>query len=231
MVRKVICALDTADLEQAKQIVRRLAPRVLAFKVGHALTLNHGLNVVDELRAAGADRIFLDLKFHDIPNVVGLAVREAARRGVWMTTLHIAGGACMMDAAVEEAHCYPEESRPLLMGVSVLTSLDGPSLHQIGVLRTVPEQMLELSQLAMDHQLDGVVCSPHEVRLLRERLGHGAVLVTPGIRPSDGDSHDQKRIGTGKQALADGASYLVVGRALTGGDDLDLALKRIGIGE
>lgn len=228
-MRKVICALDTADLSEAEATVRRLALRIKAFKIGHALTLSHGISVVGRLRDAGAERIFLDLKFHDIPNVIALAVREAAKYGVWMTTLHISGGPSMMEAAVEEAHSFPEESRPLLVGVSVLTSLDGPTLHQLGVLRPLPEHVLQLSLLAEDHGLDGVVCSAHEVRILREHLRHGTVLVTPGIRPADGQGHDQRRIGTAAQALGDGADYLVIGRALTGSDDLETAIRRLGL--
>src|SRR5476649_2509411 len=118
--KKVICALDTPDLDEAIRITTRLAPHVGAFKVGHALTLPHGLDVVDRLKDAGANRIFLDLKFHDIPNSVALAVSEAAKRGVWMMTLHISVGPAMMTAAVEEARSTGEDMRPLLVGVSVL---------------------------------------------------------------------------------------------------------------
>ncbi len=122
--RKIICALDTGNLEEAISITRKLSPYVGAFKIGHALTLPHGLEVVQRLHDEGAERIFLDLKFHDIPNSVALAVREAAKAGVWMLTLHISGGPAMMTAAVEEAKYYGETAAPLLMGVAVLTSLD-----------------------------------------------------------------------------------------------------------
>ena len=124
MNRQVICALDTPHLDEAITTVSKLKSYVGAFKIGHALTLSHGLDVLEYLRDAGAGRIFLDLKFHDIPNSVALAVAEASKRGVWMMTLHISGGPAMMTAAVEEARSAGEDKRPLLVGVSVLTSLD-----------------------------------------------------------------------------------------------------------
>jgi orotidine-5'-phosphate decarboxylase len=229
MVRKVICALDTSDLEQALNITRRLAPCVGAFKIGHALTLRHGLDVIDRLQDAGAHRIFLDLKFHDIPNSVALAVREAAKHKVWMMTLHIAGGPAMMTAAAEEARAASEEGDINLIGVSVLTSLDQHVLtDHLGVQRSLEEHMVYLSQLACDCGLDGVVCSPHEVSAVRSAIGHNGCIVTPGIRPAHGSQHDQKRVGTAQQALADGADYLVIGRALTDCEDIEAALEGFG---
>ena len=226
MVRQVICALDTSDLDEAIATVKRLSSHVGAFKVGHALTLPHGLDVVGKLRDAGANRIFLDLKFHDIPNSVALAVREAARHGVWMMTIHIAGGPAMMTAAAEETKQYDDADRPLIVGVSVLTSLDQRILTEdLGITRTIEEQMVHLSKLAMECELDGVVCSPQEVKPIRAALGHKAVLVTPGIRLSSGDTHDQKRTGDPAQALADGADYLVVGRALSHSADIEKTLE------
>jgi orotidine-5'-phosphate decarboxylase len=229
MVLKVICALDTADLGEAQTIVGRLANHVKAFKIGHALTLNHGLDVIERLQDAGAQRIFLDLKFHDIPNVVGLGVREAAKRGVWMTTLHIAGGPVMMNAAVEEARAFPEEQRPLLMGVSVLTSLDQETLYQVGINRPIEEHMVAMSQLALASDLDGVISSPHEVKAIRGAFGHRGVIVTPGIRAAGGEVHDQNRVATPQQSLADGADYLVIGRALTHAPDPEGALSSLGL--
>ena len=229
MNRQVICALDTSDLEEALSITRHLAPHVGAFKVGHALTLANGLSVVDRLHEAGANRIFLDLKFHDIPNSVALAVREAARRGVWMLTLHITGGPAMMTAAVEQARSYSENERPLLVGVSVLTSLDESTLREMGVTRSLDEQMVGLSELAMQYDLDGVVCSPFEVGKLRMALGARGILVTPGIRLATGEAHDQKRVGEANDALANGADYLVIGRALTSSPDPVAALAGLGL--
>lgn len=230
MVRKVICALDTSDIEEAKAITRRLSPYVGAFKVGHGLTLPHGLGVIDQIQDAGASRVFLDLKFHDIPNSVALAVRESAKHGVWMMTLHISGGPAMMTAAAEEAHFLPEDERPLLMGVSVLTSLDQHVLtDHLGINRSVEEHMVHLSSLAVDCGLDGVISSPHEVESIRAKIGHEGVIVCPGIRAAQGsDTHDQKRVGTAQQAICDGADYVVIGRALTASDDVERTLVELG---
>ncbi|HRJ26932.1 MAG TPA: orotidine-5'-phosphate decarboxylase [Fimbriimonadaceae bacterium] len=221
MVRQVICALDTSSLEEALQTVRQLGSHVGAFKIGHALVLPHGLDVIRQLQDAGASRIFLDLKFHDIPNVVALAVREAARAGVWMLTLHIAGGTAMMVAAEEEAKNFGEAA-PLLMGVSVLTSLDQHSLQDhLGVQRSVTEQVQTLSTLAISCGLDGVICPPPELRNLRSRLGHEGILVAPGIRLPSQDIGDQKQVGTPNQAIQDGANYVVMGRALSQMPDIE----------
>jgi orotidine-5'-phosphate decarboxylase len=229
MVRQVICALDTADLDEALSITRRLSPYVAAYKIGHALTLNHGLSVIDRLREAGAARVFLDLKFHDIPNSVALAVCEAAKHGVWMMTLHISGGPAMITAAVEEARSCMEEGGPLLVGVSVLTSLNEHVLNDhLGCSRTIEEHMVYLSKLAMDLDMDGVVCSPHEVKPIRQALGHNGIIVTPGIRLPNQDTHDQKRTGEANQALVDGADYLVIGRALTSSPDPEKTLAEFG---
>ena len=227
MIRQVICALDTGNLDEALTTAKKLAPYVGAFKIGHGLTLPHGLDVVDRLRDVGAHRIFLDLKFHDIPNSVALAVREASKRGVWMLTLHINGGPAMMEAAVEEARNFGEEA-PHLVGVSVLTSLDQNTLTKhLGVNRTIEDHMVALSRLATDYELDGVVCSPHEVAAIRAVIGHKCII-TPGIRMPSGDTHDQQRTGTAMEALRDGADYLVIGRALSHTDDPEAALERLG---
>ncbi len=229
MVKKVICALDTSDIAEATATVKRLSSHVGAFKIGHGLMLPHGFSVIDRLQDAGAVRIFLDLKFHDIPNSVALAVREAARRNVWMLTLHIAGGPAMMTAAAEESGSVSEENGPLLMGVSVLTSLDQHILtDHLGVNRTLEQHMITLSQLAIDCGLDGVISSPHEVAAIRAKVGHNGIIVTPGIRLSSGETHDQKRVGTATQSLADGADYLVIGRALTESPDVEQALVQLG---
>ena len=231
MHRRIICALDTGNLEEAVGLTKRLSPLVGAFKIGHALTLPHGLEVIERLYDAGAQRIFLDLKFHDIPNSVALAVREAARHKVWMLTLHIAGGSAMMTAASEEARFYDDVERPLLVGVSVLTSLDQQVLSdQLGVQRSIPDHMCQLSALALNCGLDGVVSSPEEVAIIRQSLGHDGIIVTPGIRFSAGETHDQLRVGTPEQAIADGANYLVIGRALTSHPEPESVLAAIPAG-
>ncbi|MBL8048344.1 MAG: orotidine-5'-phosphate decarboxylase [Chthonomonas sp.] len=230
MKRKVICALDTTDLDEALAACDRLKGHVGAVKVGHSLTLGHGLDVVERIRDRGIDRVFLDLKFHDIPNTVALAVREAARHGVWMLTVHISGGPAMMVAAAEEAHFYGEENAPLLMGVSVLTSLDQHNLtDHVGVNRSVEEQMLALSELAIQNELDGVISSPVEAKAIRQRIGHEGIIVCPGIRQEGGAVHDQKRTGTARQALADGADYLVMGRTLMAATEPERILGEFGL--
>ncbi|MEQ1821156.1 MAG: orotidine-5'-phosphate decarboxylase [Fimbriimonadaceae bacterium] len=226
--RKIICALDTGDITEAIKLTRKLAPHVGAFKIGHALTLQHGLDVISQLQDAGANRIFLDLKFHDIPNSVALAVREAAKRHVWMMTLHISGGPAMLTAAVEEAREAGVQDAPLLMGVSVLTSLDQHALTEhLGITRQITDHMVQMSKLAVDCGIDGVICSPQEIRIIRQAIGH-AVIVSPGIRVTS-ETQDQVRTGSAASALSDGADYLVVGRALTATDDVEKALESLGL--
>jgi orotidine-5'-phosphate decarboxylase len=218
---QIICALDTSDLAVATKTVQRLSPHIKHFKIGHSLVLAHSLSVIATLQDVGAEKIFLDLKFHDIPNTVAGAVREAAKYGAWMTTLHTAGGPEMMKAAAE----VPD--RPLLMGVSVLTSIDEAVLAQVGVSRNVNDQMARMSSLAIKCGIDGVISSPLEVSMLRAQLGSTALIVTPGIRLPGGESHDQKRIATPHQAIADGANYLVIGRALSEADDIDFVIGQL----
>ena len=228
MLHKIVCALDTSDLDQALGTVRRLGGRVGAFKIGHALTMPHGLDVLPRLQDAGASRIFLDLKLHDIPNVVGLAVRELAKRGVWMTTVHVAGGSAMLAAAMEEACAYAEGERPLVIGVGVLTSLDEGMLRdELGVPRTVEEHLVSLAGTAERADLDGMVCSPQEIVAVRRVLGHDRAVVVPGIRLGGGERHDQKRTGTPRAAVDAGASYLVIGRTLVQAKDPDAVLAEL----
>lgn len=227
-VRKIICALDTGDLNEALRVIRRCSPTISRYKIGHALTLQYGLDVIAQLQDAGAEKIFLDLKFHDIPNSVALAVREAARHRVWMMTLHISGGPAMLTAAVEEARSHGDVEAPNLVGVSVLTSLDQHVLtDHLGVNRSLEDHMVYLSKLAIDCGLDGVVCSANEVKVLRKTIGH-AVIVTPGIRLPNAETHDQARVGTATQALTDGADYLVIGRAITDCEDIEATLGAFG---
>jgi orotidine-5'-phosphate decarboxylase len=230
MPRSIICALDTGNLEEAISTTKRLSPWVNTFKIGHALTLPHGLEVIDRLQEAGAERIFLDLKFHDIPNSVALAVRQAAKHNVWMMTIHLTGGPAMLTAAVEEAKAYGEEKRPLIVGVSVLTSLDESTLQgHLGVNRSLQEHMVYLSKEGVAADLDGVVCSAHEIKALREAIGSHPLIVTPGIRIGSGATHDQKRVGEPHQAIEDGANYLVIGRALSSAPNPEEILESLDI--
>lgn len=227
MERRVIAALDLGNIDDAITVTKRLVPHVGAFKVGHALTLNYGLSVIDRLQEAGAQRIFLDLKFHDIPNSVALAVREAAKHGVWMMTVHISGGPAMMAAAVEEARMAEENERPLIVGVSALTSLDQHVLtDHLGIQRSITDHMCYLSQLAVDCGLDGVVTSPQEVTAVRNAVGHTGLVVTTGIRMPGTGVQDQVRVGTARQAVECGSNYLVIGRSLVERADPEVALRQ-----
>lgn len=230
MPRSIICALDTGNLEEAISTTKRLSPWINTFKIGHGLTLPHGLGVISRLQDAGAERVFLDLKFHDIPNSVALAVREAAKHNVWMMTIHLTGGPAMLTAAMDEARAYNEDKRPLIVGVSVLTSLDESTLRDhLGVNRSLQDHMVYLSKEGIAADLDGVVCSAHEIKALRESIGTHPVIVTPGIRIGSGANHDQKRVGEPHQAIADGANYLVIGRALSSAPNPEEILESLDI--
>ncbi|GIV10301.1 MAG: orotidine 5'-phosphate decarboxylase [Fimbriimonadales bacterium] len=212
VLSRTILALDTPNLGQACDWVQQYREKVYAFKIGGVLAIGHGLPVVRTLREAGAERVFLDLKFHDIPHAVALAVRHAAEFRVWMLTLHTSGGSEMLRIAREAVADLP--NRPLLMGVTVLTSLDTDALRQIGVARSPRAQAVRLAQLAHEAGLDGVIASPQEARLLRRRLPPSCLIVTPGVRPAGFDTDDQKRTATPEQALEWGADYIVMGRTL-----------------
>ncbi|GAA5525350.1 orotidine 5'-phosphate decarboxylase [Microbulbifer aestuariivivens] len=221
----VIVALDYDSAEAALAMADRLDPSLCRVKVGKELFTIAGPNVVRQLVARGFE-VFLDLKFHDIPNTVAAAVRAAAELGVWMVNVHASGGARMMKAAVEALAPYGE-TRPLLIGVTILTSTAPEELLETGVTRSLQEQVLALASLAKSCGLDGVVCSAQEAAALRHECGEDFALVTPGIRPSGSAADDQRRIVTPAQALELGSSYLVVGRPITAAQDPALALKKI----
>ncbi|PSJ48389.1 orotidine-5'-phosphate decarboxylase [Zobellella taiwanensis] len=210
---KILIALDFADEQQALALVAQLDPSQCRLKVGKEMFTLFGPDFVRALVARGFD-VFLDLKFHDIPNTVAKAVAAAAELGVWMVNVHASGGPRMMQAAREALQPYGERA-PLLIAVTVLTSMTGDELSQIGVLRSPAEQVLALARLTRDAGLDGVVCSAQEASLLKAELGPDFKLVTPGIRPAGSDAGDQRRIMTPEQALAAGSDYLVIGRPIT----------------
>jgi orotidine-5'-phosphate decarboxylase len=174
--------------------------------------LRYGISGLEPLRRAGAERLFLDLKFHDIPHAVALAVRQAAELDIWMLTLHISGGREMLLAAREAVESH--SPRPLLMGVTVLTSFDAPALREVGIARTPRAQVLRLARLAYECGLDGVIASPEEIVALRRRFPPPFLIVTPGVRPAGMPAGDQKRVATPDEAIQRGADYLVMGRAL-----------------
>lgn len=210
---RLIVALDVETLGQADRLIDRLSGVVTAFKVGSQLFTAAGPQAIELVQKRGG-RVFLDLKYHDIPSTVAGAVREAARLGVFMLNVHAAGGLAMLKAAAETRR-VEGKAVPILLAVTVLTSLDRAALQrELNVPLSVEAQALHLAQLAEAAGLDGCVASPEEVRLLRNALGRKWVIVTPGVRPAGTERGDQARIATPEAAVAAGADYLVVGRPI-----------------
>ena len=224
MTHKIIVALDYADADSALALVERLDPSLCRLKVGKELFTAAGPELVRALVARGFE-VFLDLKFHDIPNTVAAACRAAAGLGVWMMNVHASGGRRMMTAAQEALAGL--EKRPLLIAVTVLTSMSAEDLGEVGVAGAPAEQVLRLARLTQACKLDGVVCSAQEASMLRADLGTAFRLVTPGIRPAGSDVGDQRRVMTPTEALRAGATDLVIGRPITGAADPLAALKQI----
>lgn len=225
---KIIIALDVPGKDEAIALVSRLRS-ARTFKVGLELFTAEGPALFRKLRALRKD-IFLDLKLHDIPNTVAGAVRSALRHGVQMMTVHTSGGREMMARAAETARQASEElerPRPILLGVTVLTSLKGPDLAEVGMAADVVAQVVRLAGLAKAAGLDGVVCSPQEIEVLRREFGKDLVIVTPGIRPLWAAAQDQKRIMTPAEAVVKGADYLVIGRPITGAPSPEEAFLRV----
>lgn len=226
--RPIVVALDFPDSESALQLVDRLDPALCRLKVGFELFVATGPGFVSRLIERGFD-VFLDLKFHDIPNTVAAACRAAARLGVWMLNVHASGGSTMMQAA-REALEQDNGRRPLLVAVTVLTSLNDADLGRIGVDDPARKQVMRLAQLTHECGLDGVVCSAAEAPELRATLPADFALVTPGIRPADDETGDQKRVVTPQKALRIGADYLVIGRPITRALDPLARLQEIASG-
>jgi orotidine-5'-phosphate decarboxylase len=225
----ILVALDTADPRAAEGLARRLAGRVGGVKLGLEFFAANGPGPVERLAALGLP-VFLDLKFHDIPNTVAGAIRSVAPLAPLMVNVHAQGGLAMMEAAKDAAHeaaAKLGKTPPILLAVTVLTSLDGPALRQAGVAGGAAAQVLRLAALAKKAGLDGVVCSGREVQAIRRALGPDFVLVVPGIRPAWAAAGDQKRIVTPAKALKAGADWLVIGRPITGAADPEQAAARI----
>ena len=212
MSSRLIIALDFPIAEQALAFVKPLDPQQCKLKVGFELFVAAGPDFVRALVQQGF-AVFLDLKFHDIPNTVASACKAAAQLGVWMINVHASGGAKMMQAAQQALQ--GSENPPKLIAVTVLTSMDKAQLSGTGVNADPDQQVLHLARLAADSGLDGVVCSAQEAGLLRKALGDDFLLVTPGIRPEGSDQGDQSRVMTPAQARDAGVSYVVVGRPIT----------------
>ncbi|HCX14791.1 MAG TPA: orotidine-5'-phosphate decarboxylase [Rhodospirillaceae bacterium] len=226
----VFCALDTKDLSRATGLAAKLADTIGGFKLGLEFFSSQGPKGVKQIQKASDVPIFLDLKLNDIPNTVASAVRAVAPLGIYMLTVHINGGRAMMEAAAAAAADAAYEAvkaRPLIVGVTVLTSFDDDDLAEVGVSNTLVDQVRRMAELAKRSGLDGVVCSPREVAMLRSDLGDGFKLVTPGVRPEWASVDDQKRFMTPLEAVSAGSDYLVIGRPITAAKDPPSAAARI----
>ena len=216
MRHRLIVALDVDSLEQAKTLVQRLAGEVGMFKIGKQLFTHAGPRAVELIQQLGGE-IFLDLKFHDIPNTVAKAAIEATRLSVKMFNVHASGSLEMMRTTVKEVEriCRREKMRrPIMLAVTVLTSLNQDDLQRVGVERKVADQVVRLALLTKEAAMDGVVASPHEVADIRAACGPSFVIVTPGIRPAESNRNDQQRVMTPADAVRAGVDYIVVGRPI-----------------
>lgn len=213
-LRPLIVALDYATEADAIAMAAQLDPNLCRIKVGKELFTRCGPSVVARLTEMGF-HVFLDLKFHDIPNTVAKAVLAAAEAGVWMVNVHASGGRQMMLAAREALSVLPESQRPLLIAVTVLTSMSEPELQEMSVANSLNDQVLHLATMAAEAGMDGVVCSALEAAAIKAQVGNNFLTVTPGIRPSGASIGDQKRVMTPAEAITAGSDYLVVGRPIT----------------
>ena len=225
MTNKIIVALDYEKESDALALVDQIDPSLCRLKVGKEMFTTLGMNFVKQLHQRNFD-VFLDLKYHDIPNTVARAVRSAADLGVWMVDLHASGGLRMMEEAKRILEPYGKDA-PLLIAVTVLTSMEDLDLLQIGINASPMEQVLRLAHLTQRAGLDGVVCSPQEVEILRNACGEEFKLVTPGIRPIGADFGDQRRVMTPTAAIRAGSDYLVIGRPITKADNPVEVLRSI----
>jgi len=215
--KPIIVALDVFTRKEAEKLVNGLIEHVRIFKIGHQLFLKEGMDIIHMIQDKGAE-VFLDLKFHDIPSVISSAVEVAFEEKVYMLTLHSLGGRIMLEQAVERIAALSEEGlgrKPLLLGVTILTSLDEEKLKEMGFSLPMNEQVLKLAQISEESGLDGIVCSGEEINLIRNNTEEDFIIVTPGVRPEKISSDDQERIITVEDAIKRGADYLVMGRSIT----------------
>ncbi len=214
--KPIVVALDFDNGKQALELVERLDPQRCRLKVGKELFTSEGPQLVESLQKKNFD-VFLDLKFHDIPNTTAKAVAAAANMGVWMVNVHASGGQRMMEAAAESLQGFKQ--KPILIAVTVLTSMEQQDLAGIGLDVTPQQQVERLAKLTQNSGLDGVVCSAQEAQSLKQLCGSGFQLITPGIRPSFAQQGDQRRVMTPEQAMKAGVDYMVIGRPITQAKD------------
>jgi orotidine-5'-phosphate decarboxylase len=213
MRERLIVALDVPSAGEAQKLVARISGSAGVYKVGLQLFIAEGPGIVRDLVSSGR-QVFLDLKLHDIPTTIALAVKSAAELGVHMLTVHAGGGAAMLRAATEAA-----AGRVNILAVTVLTSLNDDDMQEVGVSGRVSDQVLRMAALAKSAGCQGIVTSPRESSMVRRALGEGFAIVTPGVRPAGAESNDQQRIATPAQAISNGASHIVVGRPITHAPD------------
>ncbi|MCP4481374.1 MAG: orotidine-5'-phosphate decarboxylase [bacterium] len=219
-LEKIIVALDTDMKEEAIEIIHKLGDRINYYKVGSVLFTRYGPELVKEIKKFGQGKqVFLDLKYHDIPNTVANAIKQAMIYGVDMLTIHTIGGYQMMRAAVEACGKEQKSKPPVILGVTVLTSMKTTDLREVGVNRVVESQVKKMTKLGMRAGIGGVVCSGQEIELVRKVVGEDKLIVVPGIRLASGDKGDQKRVVTPKDAVLKGADYLVMGRPIIKAND------------
>jgi orotidine-5'-phosphate decarboxylase len=220
----LVVALDVASAAEAQRLVSSIGDNAAIYKIGKQLFTAEGPTLVRDLKSSGR-KVFLDLKYHDIPNTVASAVRAAADLKVHMLTVHASGGSKMLRAAAEAAAA--SSAKPLVLAVTVLTSMADEDLAEVGIGGTAQEQVVRLAKLAERAGVAGLVASPSELKALRAGVGHEMKIVTPGVRPAGSDKGDQARVATPAEAIANGADYIVVGRPITGAADPAAAVKAI----
>ena len=222
MDNKIIIPLDL-EYSAAIHMAKNFDANLCRLKIGSQLFTSSGPQIIKELNSLGFD-VFLDLKFHDIPNTVYEAVKSAADLGIWMVNVHASGGRAMLEASKKALEGFDQP--PLLIAVTVLTSLSEDSLSEVGI-KNLSEQVLRLAELTNECDLNGVVCASTDVQAIKNRFGKDFITVTPGIRPNDSKVNDQNRISTPSEAVKNGSDYLVIGRPITGSENPTKALEEI----
>ncbi|UNB92277.1 MAG: orotidine-5'-phosphate decarboxylase [gamma proteobacterium endosymbiont of Trioza apicalis] len=221
----IIVALDYSNINKAINFIKKISPNECKIKIGKEIFISYGPYIIKKIKKMGFD-IFLDLKFHDIPSTVAKAVNAAAKLGVWMINIHALGGIKMMIAAKKELKKF-KKNKPLLVAVTTLTSMNNKNLNELGINNNIKNYTIKLAKLAQKCGLDGVICSPKEIKQLRYSCGKNFILITPGIRPLNSKIYDQKRILTPLKAQQLNVNYMVIGRPITKSINPSKTLKNI----